>query len=75
MWLSLGADGGLVLISVAEPWGLAGLPGAAAAEGEQVRVPAGGHLWLNDSRPRDDLVVQLGGRQRAEVCGLAPARP
>jgi hypothetical protein len=75
LWLSLGADGGLVLISVAEPWGLAGLPGAAAAEGEQVRVPAGGHLWLNDSRPRDDLVVQLGGRQRAEVCGLAPARP
>jgi hypothetical protein len=72
LWVSLGRAGGLVLIYLARPWGLEGLPGGAALEGQRVRVPAGGDIWLNDSVPGDDLVVQFPSRLPAEVCALAP---
>lgn len=74
-WVSLGARGGLVLVYLAQPWGLEGLPGATALEGPQVRVPSGGHLWLSDSVPGDDLVLQLPAGSSAEICGLSVAQP
>jgi hypothetical protein len=75
LWVSLGRAGGLVLAYLAQPWGLEGLPGGAALEGQQVRVVSGGHIWLNDSVPGDDLVVQLPVRSPAEVCALSSGRP
>jgi hypothetical protein len=75
LWVSLGTAGGLVLVYLARPWGLEGFPGGSALEGQQVRVPSGGHIWLNDSVPGDDLVVQLPARSPAEVCALAAGRP
>ncbi len=77
LWVSLGAPGGLVLVYLARPWGLEGLPGGSALEGEQVRVPSRGYTWLNDSAPGDDLVVQLPARTPAEVCALSasPLQP
>jgi hypothetical protein len=74
LWVSLGGGGGLVLVYLARPWGLEGLPGGAALEGQQVRVPSRGHLWLNDSVPGDDLVMQLPARSSAEVCALQAGR-
>jgi hypothetical protein len=75
LWVTLGAPGGLVLVYLAHPWGLEGLPGGAALEGQQVRVPSGGQIWLNDSAPGDDLVVQLPARTPAEFCALSAGRP
>jgi hypothetical protein len=72
LWVSLGAPGGLVLVYLARPWGLEGFPGGTALEGQQMRVPSGGHIWLNDSAPGDNLVVQLPARSPAEVCALQP---
>ena len=72
-WVSLGAPGGLVLVYLARPWGLEGLPGGTALEGPQVRVPSGGHVWLSDSVPGEDLVLQLPARSSAELCGLSMA--
>jgi hypothetical protein len=74
-WVSLGAPGGLVLVYLARPWGLEGLPGGTALEGPQVRVPSGGHVWLSDSVPGDDLVLQLPVGSSAEICGLSVAQP
>ena len=76
LWVSLGAPGGLVLVYLARPWGLAGLPGGTALEGPQVRVPSGGHVWLSDSVPGDDLVLQLPAGSFAEILrvGAGPAR-
>jgi hypothetical protein len=73
--VSLGPYGGSVLVYLARPWGLEWLPGGAALEGQQVRVEAGGHIWLNDSVPGDDLVVQLRARTSAEVCAMWSGRP
>jgi hypothetical protein len=73
--VSLGRAGGLVLVYLTRPWGLVGFPGGAALEGQQVRVPAGGDIWLNDSVPGDDLVVQFPARLPAEVCGLSRHGP
>ncbi len=75
LWVSLGRPGGLVLVYLTRPWGLEGFPGGAALEGEQVRVTSGGHIWLNDSVPGDDLVLQLPVRSPAEVCALWTGRP
>jgi hypothetical protein len=74
-WVSLGAPGGVVLVYLARPWGLEGLPGGTALEGPQVRVPSGGHVWLSDSVPGDDLVLQLPVGSSAEICGLSVAQP
>ncbi len=71
LWVSLGSNGGLVLIYLARPWGLDGFPGGVALEGEQVRLTSGGNIWLNDSAPGDELVVQLPARLPAEVCALS----
>ena len=70
LWLSLGQEGGVVLVYLAQPWGLEGLPGGTALEGQQVRVPAGSFIWLTDSVPHDNLVVQVPAGSPAEVCAL-----
>jgi hypothetical protein len=75
LWVSLGARGGVVLVYLARPWGLEGLPGGTALQGPQVRVPSGGHVWLSDSVPGDDLVLQLPVHSSAEVCALSVAKP
>ena len=75
LWVSLGPAGGLLLVYLARPWGLDGFPGGVALEGQQVRVPAGGGIWLNDSVPAHDLVVQLPAAAPAEVCALSLGAP
>jgi hypothetical protein len=75
LWVSLGVPGGLVLVYLARPWGLEGFPGGAALEGQRVRVPSGGNIWLNDSALGDDLVLQLPARTPAEVCALSAGPP
>lgn len=73
LWISLGQAGGKVLALLARPWGTEGLPGSAAVQGQALTVPAGGHLWVNDFAPGDELVLQLPAGRNAEVCGLSPA--
>jgi hypothetical protein len=73
VWVSLGPAGGKVLASLARPWGLEGLPGSVAVQGQAITVPAGGHTWVNDRAAGDDLVLQLPLGRSVEVCGLSPA--
>lgn len=73
LWVSLGKPGGKVLASLAAPWGITGLPGPVALEGQALQVNAGGYIWVNDSAGGEDLVLQLAAGTSAEFCGLAPA--
>jgi hypothetical protein len=74
LWVSLGKAGGTVVVFLAHPWGLEGLPGDVALQGQAIDVPAGGHAWVNDTAVGDDLVLQLPVRSLgAEICGLSPS--
>lgn len=73
LWVSLGNTGGTVVVFLAHPWGLEGLPGDVALQGQAIDIPAGGHAWVNDTAVGDDLVLQLPARSAgAEICGLSP---
>jgi hypothetical protein len=71
LWVSLGRAGGRVLASLARPWGLEGLPGSVALQGQAIAVPAGGSIWVNDWARGDDLVLQVPPGRSMEVCGLS----
>lgn len=73
LWVSLGQAGGKVLALLAHPWGIEGPPGREPVQGQPLTVPAGGHIWVNDDAPRDDLVLQLPPGRGGEVCALSPA--
>ena len=62
-----------MVVLLAHAWGLEGLPGGVALQGQAIDVPAGGHAWVNDTAVGDDLVLQLPARRGGvEVCGLSP---
>ena len=73
VWVSLGPIGGNLLVSFARPWGLEGLPGSAAVQGQVIIVAPGGYTWVNDRAAGDDLVLQLPRGRSVELCGLSLA--
>jgi hypothetical protein len=73
VWISLGRSTGKVLALLARPWGLEGLPGSVALQGQAINIPAGGHVWVSDRAGGDDLVLQVPAGRAIELCGLAAA--
>ncbi len=73
VWVSLGPIGGNLLVSLAHPWGLEGLPGSAAVQGQVITIAPGGYTWVNDRAAGDNLLLQLPRGRSVELCGLSPS--
>ena len=74
LWISLGAGGGRLRVSLARAWGFRGPTGKVVPRAETIVVPAGGHVWVSDAVPGDGIDVHVPAGRSAELCGLAPGR-